>query len=186
MNQEEATRRFYAYVWPLRAMVLRTARFLGNDSAQADDLAQETLLKAYRAIAGFDVTTSASAWLTAILRNTHIDHRRASARRAGDVSLDVVEAVISDSPAENSSPDPHDIDALLEEFSDERLIAVLQRLPLEIRWTLLLVDVEQMGYDEAATILEVPSGTVKSRVHRGRHMLKELLLTKADKADIGG
>src|SRR4051812_585052 len=85
MTQDEATRLFYKHVWPLRAVVLRTARYLTRDSAEADDLAQETLLKAYRSIATFDVSTQASAWLTAILRNTRIDRLRATKREAGDV-----------------------------------------------------------------------------------------------------
>jgi RNA polymerase sigma-70 factor (ECF subfamily) len=72
--------------------------------------------------------------------------------------------------------DPH---ALLQRFSDRHMIQALQCLPEEIRWTLLLVDVEGIDHAEAAAILGVPVGTVKSRAHRGRRMLREALLPLA-------
>jgi RNA polymerase sigma-70 factor (ECF subfamily) len=64
---------------------------------------------------------------------------------------------------------------MLEAFSDREIIAALQRLPEEIRWTLLLVDVQGMDHANAAEVLDVPVGTVKSRAHRGRNMLREIL-----------
>jgi RNA polymerase sigma-70 factor, ECF subfamily len=177
MTSAEATRRFYTHIWPLRAMVLRTARFLGGNASEADDLAQEALLKAFRAMDTFDETTNAKAWLVTILRNTHIDRLRHNARWAGQVSFDETAADFADSrPTQAPTADIHDPAALLEQFSDAQIIAQLQLLPEDIRWTLLLVDVEQMAYENAATILGVPAGTVKSRVHRGRQILRERLL----------
>lgn len=177
MTSAEATRLFYAHVWPIRSLVLRTARFLSGNSAEADDLAQEALLKAFRAMASFDQTTNAKAWVVTILRNTHIDRLRSNTRWAGHVRFDATNADFVDSrPDCSPTPDSHDPAALLEQFSDAQIIAELQLLPDEIRWTLLLVDVEQMAYEDAAQILGVPAGTVKSRVHRGRHMLRERLL----------
>src|SRR5512146_2212772 len=86
MTHAEATRRFYAQFWPLRAMLLRTASFLTPSVSEAEDLVQETLMKAFRAIDTFDEGSSATAWLTAILRNTRIDRARAAARSPATVS----------------------------------------------------------------------------------------------------
>src|SRR5437016_3246533 len=86
MNDAEATRLFYLHVWPHRAMVLRTARFLTRHEAEADDLAQETLLKAFKNMARLDLSipgATARGWLSAILRNTWIDRRRAHERHGG-------------------------------------------------------------------------------------------------------
>jgi len=176
MTPEEATRRFYSHVWPCRATVLRTARFLCGNVADAEDLAQETLLKAFRAMESFDMTTNPQHWLSTILRNTRIDRLRANSRSSAHVPLDDLAADPVDTSHPAASLDPHDPAALLEAFSDARMIDELQELPEDIRWTLLLVDVEQMTYEDASVILDVPPGTVKSRVHRGRQMLRVRLL----------
>jgi RNA polymerase sigma-70 factor (ECF subfamily) len=176
MNQEEAKRLFYKHVWPLRAVVLRTARFLTRDAAEADDLAQETLLKAYRSIETFDVSTQAAAWLTAILRNTRIDRARAGRRESHNVSLESQGLETEARPSGREPINYSDAAAMLDQLGDDQLIEALRELPDEIRWTLLLVDVEQLDHAQAATVMGIPVGTVKSRAHRGRQMLREKLL----------
>jgi RNA polymerase sigma-70 factor (ECF subfamily) len=113
-----------------------------------------------------------------ILRNARIDRLRSSGDAAREVSLDAMEL----EPAEQPSSKALDWEAIrkdpqrvLAEFSDEQVIQALQRLPEEIRWTLLLTDVEAMDQAEAAQVLQVPVGTIKSRVHRGRAMLRQAL-----------
>jgi len=186
MTQEEATRVFYKHVWPLRAVVLRTARYLTRDAAEADDLAQETLLKAYRSIATFDVSTHASAWLTAILRNTRIDRARASKREARDVSLESLAHDAEDKRPVTATVDLSEAATILEQLSDEQLIEAMHDLPEDIRWTLLLVNVEQLDHAQAAMVMGVPVGTVKSRAHRGRQMLREKLLGPAARKEANG
>ncbi len=176
MNPEEAKRLFYRHVWPLRTLVLRTARYLTRDAAEAEDLAQETLLKAYRSIATFDVSTQATAWLTAILRNTRIDRARSNRRESGDVRFDSVAHNAQDSSDSTPSVDLADVAALLDRLSDEQIVEAMRDLPDDIRWTLLLVNVEQLDHAQAAAIMGVPVGTVKSRAHRGRQMLRDKLL----------
>ena len=176
MTQDEATRLFYKHVWPLRAVVLRTARYPDARAAEADDLAQETLVKAYRSIATFDVSTHAAAWLTAILRNTRIDRARARQREAKDVSLDSHPLDVQDRRSVTGEIDYAHTAVMLEQLSDEQIIEALRSLPEDIRWTLLLVDVEQLNHAEAATVMGVPVGTVKSRAFRGHQMLRERLL----------
>jgi RNA polymerase sigma-70 factor (ECF subfamily) len=177
MTHEEAARRFYEYVWPHRAMVLRTARFLVRNAAEAEDLAQEALMRAFRKIEQFNVESNAKAWLSSILRHVRIDQkrRRASGLLSDAESLDSI-PVAAAASATTVERDPQDIAALLEELSDQSLIDALRALPEDICWTLLLVDVEQMSYEAAAEVMDIPEGTVKSRLYRGRKMVRDALL----------
>jgi len=172
---------FYELVWPLRAVVLRAAKIQTGNDAEAEDLAQDTLLKAFKAIDSFQTGTNARAWLMTILRNTRVDRLRTAAGSAKHVSL-------SDLAAEPQGPvDTEELDSsawskpqeMLAEFSDAEVIKALIDVSEELRWTLLLVDVEGMDHQEAAEILGVPVGTVKSRVHRGRAALRQTLLPLA-------
>jgi RNA polymerase sigma-70 factor (ECF subfamily) len=182
LEHADATERFYQWVWPHRATITRAAQIQTGNAAEADDLAQETLLKAFRSIDRFVPGTNARSWLLAIMRNARIDSLRRSANAAGQVSLDgaVVEVAASTaSPSRESDEAARDVEQLLSAFSDAQVIEALQQVSEELRWTLLLVDVEEMDHKEAAEILGVPVGTVKSRVHRGRAMLRETLLPLA-------
>lgn len=175
-GREEATRRFYDLVWPERANVLRVATILTGSETEAEDLAQETMLKAFRAIDSFEPGTDSKAWLLTILRRTRIDQVRARASSKGTLSLDALEidppgrAVEADADLYGKSPEE-----VLNAFSDRQVIEALKELPEDIRMTLLLVDVVGLKLEEAAEVLEVPVGTVKSRTHRGRGMLRKAL-----------
>ena len=179
MDRNQATKQFYGRIWPHRSDVLRVARFLCRDAWFADDLTQETLLKAFRALEQTDVAeTNLKCWLLAILRNTWKDRLRASRSEASmETLVEEPESRPSSSPTgDDFRTDPQ---MLIEAFSDQEILEALKALPEEIRWTLLLVDVEGIGVQEAADILKVPSGTIKSRGHRGRAMLRERLLPLA-------
>jgi RNA polymerase sigma-70 factor, ECF subfamily len=177
LKQREATKRFYEFVWPHRAALLRVAQILMHDVHSAEDLTQETLLKAYNAIGQFRPGTDAKKWLLTILRNARIDRLRAAGASARDVSLDQYPIEPEERSVEDSDwQNPQEI---LHQFADREVIAALQKLPEEIRWTLLLVDVEQLDHPEAAAMLDVPLGTVKSRTHRGRAMLRQALMSFA-------
>lgn len=177
------TDRFERLVWPLLAGLLRSARFLTRRDAEADDLVQDTMLKALRFIDSYEDGTNIRAWLMTILRHTHIDTVRAKRRRAEDVSIEAaVDLGLVQAAAEepvhfdDQWPEP---EQLLERFEDQAVIGALQGLPDDIRWTLLLVDVEQIDHAEAARILDVPVGTIKSRAFRGRRMLRDHLFVVA-------
>lgn len=185
MDPQEATQRFYDSIWPHRAAVLRTARILTGNVHEADDLAQMTMLNAFKGIERFTPGTDAAKWLMTILRNCRIDRIRSAGKRAHAVSLDQLafepagaseEAAIGAEPWDAGDEPP---DAILNRFTDQEVIDALQNLPEEIRWTLLLIDVEQLDQREAAEILDVPVGTIKSRAHRGRAMLRQTLLPMA-------
>src|SRR3954468_12109186 len=181
LDSSQAKSRFDALVWPHAAMVLRAARVLLRDPAAADDLAQETLVKAFRAMDTFRDGTDVKSWLMTILRNARIDHLRSRASHARDVSLDHLPFEPADPLPAATDQDPAwgEPHALLQQFSDAAVIEALKRLPEEIRWTLLLVDVEGMDHADAAAVMGVPVGTVKSRAHRGRAMLRTELLPLA-------
>jgi RNA polymerase sigma-70 factor (ECF subfamily) len=141
------------------------------------------MLRAFRFIERFRERTDARAWLLAILRNVRIDRLRQNKAQARDVSLDQ----LATEPADNDQaidepPGWEQPQEILEAFSDQQMIDALQQLPEEIRWTLLLVDVEQLDHREAAEILDVPVGTIKSRAHRGRAMLRQALAPMVDSA----
>jgi len=179
LDQDQVTKQFYALVWPHRSDVLRVAQFLCRDSSVAEDLAQETLLKAFRALGGAATATrDLKPWLLVILRNTWKDRLRATHAEMGLEAL-TEEPEARSAAGEDAAEFWKDPQTLMDAFSDQQVIEAMKTLPEEIRWTLLLVDVEGIGVQEAADILQVPSGTIKSRAHRGRAMLRESLLPLA-------
>lgn len=177
----DASETFYKIIWPHAATLLRVAQVLCRNEADAEDLVQETLVKAYRHLDQFTQGTDARRWLMTILRNTRIDRVRTLAARKREVSIEQAELdpAAPDSAADTSSTwtDPK---AMLESLSDQMMIEALLELPEEIRWSLLLVDVEGLEMADAAGIMEIPVGTVKSRLHRGRQMLREKLQSRAE------
>jgi len=175
----DPTARFNTLVAPHLADALAFARWITRDRADAEDVVQEACVRAFRSIDRFS-GSNAKAWLLTILRHAHVD--RARARHGnGEISLD---ALGVDQPAPATDP-PEDMSAwgdphrAMAGFSDQEVILALKRVPEEIRWTLLLVDVQGMDDREAAEVLGVPVGTIKSRLHRGRRMLREYLLPVA-------
>jgi RNA polymerase sigma-70 factor (ECF subfamily) len=170
-------------VWPHRATVLRVAKILVGRDADAEDLAQETLLRAYRGLHALGDDSDVRAWLLTILRHARVDLLRTKDRSPGVVSLESA----GDQPSLDPRADPADAgdiawekpEDILNGFSDHQVIEALQKVPEDIRLTLLLVDVEQLDHADAARILDVPVGTVKSRTHRGRGMLRAALLPVA-------
>jgi len=176
LGQDYATARFNQVIWPLRADVLRVAYFLSHDFSTADDLSQEVLLKAFKAIDTIDAGTNVKAWLLAILRNAWLDRLRARASRPEthleDLEAEPAAAEDNSTGVNAESSDPQE---LLNGFSDQEMIDALQSLPDEMRWTVLLIDVQGLSIADAARVLEVPPGTIKSRAHRGRGLLYEAL-----------
>src|SRR5262249_5239629 len=153
-----------------------------GQTADAEDLAQETMLKAFRGIDSFKEGTDAKAWLMTILRNARVDRLRAAGSLEREMSLEGlgVEPETPDAAGELEwqvlCEEP---DEILNTLADQEIIDALRGLPGDLRWTLLLVDVEGVDHAEAARILGVPVGTIKSRTHRGRAMLRERLLPLA-------
>jgi RNA polymerase sigma-70 factor, ECF subfamily len=176
-DEMDRTARFYRVVWPQAALVLRYARVLTHRQADAEDLSQEAMLKAFKALDSLHDEGGVKSWLLTILRNCHIDRSRSRGRKL-EVSYDAMEVELA-APGHIEHVPANDPEGLLNEFSDEEMVEALRKLPEEIRWTLLLVDVEGMADADAAGVIGVPVGTVKSRLHRGRRMLYRSLLPVA-------
>jgi len=158
----------------LYAAALRMTR----NPADAEDLVQETYLKAYRSFDSFQQGTNLKAWLYKILTNTFINAYRARRRRPEQTELDEaedlylyrrlggLEAVAAGRSAEEE---------VMDLFTDAEVKEALESLPEQFRMAVLLADVEGFSYKEIADIMEVPIGTVMSRLHRGRKQLQKRL-----------
>jgi RNA polymerase sigma-70 factor (ECF subfamily) len=162
------------YMGSLYSAALRMTR----NPSDAEDLVQETYLKAYRAFGSFKEGTNLKAWLYRILTNTFINSYRARRRRPEQTELDEVEdlylyrrlggleAVSAGRSAEEE---------VLEHFTETEVKEAVEALPEQFRMAVLLADVEGFSYKEIAEILDIPIGTVMSRLHRGRRALQKAL-----------
>ncbi len=150
----------------------RTARFLTGDPVLAEDIVQEVALKAIQAEQTFSPNANFRPWIFAILRNTLTDYYRRQNSRPVTVSLETEEM------PEPATDEPLD-SRILEYVLDDEIEQALHQLPPEMRLAVLLADVEEFSYKEIAQILDWPLGSVMSRLHRGRHKLRQQLLTYA-------
>ncbi len=153
-----------------------TALRLTNNRADAEDLVQETYLRAYRSYDSFTAGTNLRAWLFRILTNAHINRYRARKRRPEETEFDDLE----DFYLYRRLHSPGGIgrsaeDELMDLFSEGEVVAAMDALPDSYRTAVLLADVEGFAYKEIAEILDVPIGTVMSRIHRGRKALEKEL-----------
>ena len=146
----------------------RVALRLAGNAADADDLVQETMLKAYRSWDQYQPGTNAKGWLLTILRNSFINEYRRRTRHPETVDVDTIEpfAVFQDIQEE----DPQG--AFFDKIVDDEVLRAIDGLPEAFRETVVLSDVEGMSYQEIGKILGIPVGTVKSRLFRARQMLQ--------------
>lgn len=153
-----------------------TALRMTRNPADAQDLVQETYLKAYRSFATFDEGTNLRAWLFRILTNTFINNYRAKQRRPQESELkDVENLYLYHRIPELSQLSSSAEDQLMDMFAGSEVRQALESLPEAFLMPVLLSDVEQFSYKEIGEILEIPIGTVMSRLHRGRKALQQAL-----------
>lgn len=144
------------------------------DEDDAKDLVQDTYLKAYRFINSFQKGTNAKAWLYRILKNSFInDYRKKSKQPAKVDYQDVENFYNSENVDENKTVDLR-VEMVKDMIGDEVSIA-LNSLPVDFRTVIILCDLDGFTYEEMAKILDIPIGTVRSRLHRARNLLKEKL-----------
>jgi RNA polymerase sigma-70 factor (ECF subfamily) len=149
-----------------------------RNPADAEDLVQETYLRAYRGFGGFTEGTNLKAWLYRILTNTFINRYRAKKRRPEETEFDDVEDFylykrlggLEAAGAGRSAEDE-----LMDLFPEQEVKDAVEALPENFRMAVLLADVEGFSYKEIAEILDIPIGTVMSRLHRGRKALQKQL-----------
>jgi len=155
----------------------RVARRLTRNQAGAEDLVQEAMLKAWRSFHTFREGTNIRAWLYRILMNAHIDRHRKDARTPEVLQDEIGDAYLYAGAREGLalSEDGNPEVQVLDQIMDAEVRESLDALPVAFRAVVVLVDVEGFSYKEAAEILGVPTGTVMSRLYRGRQALKRRL-----------
>ncbi len=162
------------YADALYAAAMRLTR----NAADAEDLVQETYLRAYRGFGGFEEGTNLRAWLYRILTNTFINSYRAKQRRPDESDLADVEDLYLYrrlGGLETSQRGRSAEDELMDLVTDSAVKEAIEALPEQFRLAVLLADVEGFSYKEIASILDIKIGTVMSRLHRGRRRLQHAL-----------
>jgi RNA polymerase sigma-70 factor (ECF subfamily) len=172
--QEQFTTDAMQYAPQLFSTALRMTR----SRSDAEDLVQETYIKGWRSFHTFQEGTNLRAWLFRIMTNTYINKYNAQKRKGAEVELDDVEELflykrlgsIDQSQLSSSAEDQ-----MLELFTDDEVKSALEELPEDFRIPVLLSDVDGFSYKEISEMLEIPIGTVMSRLHRGRKAMQKML-----------
>ncbi len=167
--------RFEAEALPLLPGLYSAAYRLTRNPSDAEDLVQETFLRAYRGFHQFEEGTNLKAWLYRILMNTFINDYRKRQRQPQTVSDDEIPDWYLYSKMAESGMEPSAETSVIEALPDEEVQEALSSLPDQFRMAVLLADVEGFSYKEIADITGVPIGTVMSRLHRGRKALEKRL-----------
>jgi RNA polymerase sigma-70 factor, ECF subfamily len=169
--------RFEEEALELSDQVYRVARRIAGSRDEADDLVQQTYERAFRAWRQYTPGTNLRAWLLRILTNLNIDRGRRQQRTPQTTSLDneagdyfLYNKLESQVPDENP-----DEERVLERLSQDSIVDALAEVPHDFRDVIVLVDIGEFAYADAAQILDIPIGTVMSRLHRGRRILKKNL-----------
>ena len=163
---------------PYRDQLFKTALRLARNSEDAEDLLQDTYMKAYRHYASFSPGTNLKAWLFKILKNTFINEYRRRKQLPAQVDFAELEetfesAVLPTNPSATRNPEEELVEATL----DGEVRGALRALPHNYKVVVLLADIEGYAYKEIADILAIPVGTVMSRLYRGRRLLEAALLS---------
>jgi RNA polymerase sigma-70 factor (ECF subfamily) len=144
------------------------------DEDDAKDLVQETYLKSFRFIDSFEQGTNAKAWLFRILKNSFINEFRKKNKEPVKIDYQEVEAFYNSDEVNHMITSNLQVEAVKEMIGDEVSIA-LNSLEVDFRTVIILCDIEGFSYEEMALILDVPIGTIRSRLHRARNLLREKL-----------
>lgn len=165
--------RFESTMVPHLEGVFRLAMWLIRDRAEAEDIVQETFSQAIQSFHRFEPNTNARAWLLAIMRHVRANRHRAERRSAlGGGEHDDIERV----PAVEQTP---------QDVTEREVLDALRELPHGYQEVVLLCDVEELSYREIATVMDIPIGTVMSRLHRARRLLRAALAPYAAARGIG-
>ncbi len=166
--------RFEEEALALSDQVYRVARHLANSREEAEDLVQETYARAFRSWRSYTPGTNLRAWLLRILTNLNIDRGRRTQRAPQMTPLEANDYFLYDKLAE-SGDGLTDEDRVVERLSQDDVVSALSAVPHDFRDVIVLVDLGDFSYQDAAQILDIPIGTVMSRLHRGRRILKSEL-----------
>ena len=147
---------------------------LTHEESDSHDLVQETFLKSYKYALSYQLGTNAKAWLFRILKNTFINDFRKKSKNPNTVDYQEVESYYNSEDAQANITTDLRVDTVKDMMGDE-ITRALNSLDVDFRTIIILCDLEGFKYDEMAKILDIPIGTVRSRLHRARNILKEKL-----------
>lgn len=173
-HQEKKDRIFEKEFLPHIDSMYNFAYRITFDEDDAKDLVQETYLKAYRFIESFQEGTNAKAWLFRILKNSFINDFRKRSKEPSKVDYQEVETFYNSEDIDEPITSDLRVDALRDMIGDE-VSNALNSLAIDFRTVIILCDLEGFTYEEMAKILDIPIGTVRSRLHRARNLLKDKL-----------
>lgn len=144
---------------------------LTTDPSDSEDLVQDTIVKAFRFFDSYEKGTNAKAWLFRILKNSFINNYRKNLKKPQEIDYDEVSSFYESIRAERT--DTSDLEHLIfRDLMDDTFSTALAKLPEDFRTVVLLCDVDGFTYEEISNMLDVPIGTIRSRLHRGRNLLK--------------
>ena len=170
--------RFEEEALELSDQVYRVARHLAGSREEAEDLMQEAYARAFRSWRSFTPGTNLRAWLLRILTNLNIDRGRKKQRTPDTQPLEEGDYFLYNKLEESNSPG-QDEERVVERLSQDDVVSALSAVPHDFRDVVVLVDIGDFTYADAAQILDIPIGTVMSRLHRGRRILKRELAEEA-------
>jgi RNA polymerase sigma-70 factor (ECF subfamily) len=159
--------------------VYRVARRLVSTREEAEDLVQETYARAFRSWRSFTPGTNLRAWLLRILTNLNIDRGRRKQRAPDEQPLEESDYFLYNRLEQASRDGNADEERVVERLSQDDIVGALAGVPHDFRDVVVLVDIGDFTYQDAAQILDIPIGTVMSRLHRGRRILKQELADRA-------
>jgi RNA polymerase sigma-70 factor, ECF subfamily len=170
--------RFEEEALALADQVFRVARHLAGSREEAEELVQETYARAFRSWRSYSPGTNLRAWLLRILTNLNIDRGRRTQRAPQMQALEANDYYLYDKLAADgvaAGGTPPDEERVVERLSQDDIVSALSAVPHDFRDAIVLVDIGDFSYQDAAQILDVPIGTIMSRLHRGRRILKREL-----------
>lgn len=171
--------RFEEEALGLADQVYRVARRLVGSREEAEDLVQETYARAFRSWRSFTPGTNMRAWLLRILTNLNVDRGRRIQRTPQTQPLEETDYYLANKLASTAGEEALEQEQVVERLSQDSVVTALSEISPQFREVVVLVDIGDFTYADAAQILDVPIGTVMSRLHRGRRALKQKLAEEA-------
>jgi len=180
LDLKQKQKEFEREAVPQMDVLYSYAYHITNDHDDAQDLLQETFLKAFRFWDKFEKGTNLKAWLFRIMKNSYINRYRKEKKEGVSVSYDEVEDFV-ETIRDEAYHSENLAESLSKNLLDDEVARALESLPDEFRTVILLCDIEGLPYEEIAEFIQCPIGTVRSRIHRGRKILQQKLQTYAKK-----
>lgn len=186
MADTDLQQRFSEEAMPLLDQLYGGALRMTRNPQDAEDLVQETYLKAFKAFGSFTPGTNLKAWLYRIMTNTYINSYRKKQRRPLETSADEItdHQLYSSSSHDSTGLESAELEAL-KKMPNSRISDALNQLNEDYRMVVYYADVEGLAYKDIAEVMDIPLGTVMSRLHRGRKKLREMLKDVANEQGIG-